>query len=199
MKRSFAVALVLPLLMSCASYKDRVPVRTEIFPAVHLASLQGQEVSLSVFEYHRNETDLTRILFDDLERELTRAGVIVVASAPLQLRVQIDYLTADFRQGRWESCGQLTGTLVRNEQNVVVQSIVSSYCTNETVNPWQVRRHESLARQRGGLEWADVLRVGARISGEVGEGDENVAHQSPLPACGERVRVRGCQGEGLSG
>lgn len=151
MKRLFAVALVLPVLMSCASYSDRVPVQTEIFPAVHLTSLQGKSVSLSVYEYHRSETELTRTLYDDLERELTRAGVSVTENAPMQLRVEVNYLSADFRQGRWESCGRLTGTLVSNDQNVVVQSVVSSYCTKETVNPWQVA-----ATNRAGVNAADA-------------------------------------------
>ena len=131
-------ALLLVLLTAaCANYSDRVAVRTESLPQIHLASLQGQDIALEVTDSrHRPRTLYTKFLQDDLERSLTKAGVNVTAAAPLQLNVTIDYLDSDFRAGRWESCAHLTGQLIRDGS--IVATPIAKFCQTETVNPWQV-------------------------------------------------------------
>ena len=127
--------LVLLLLASCASYNDRVSTRTESLPSIRLASLQGQTVSVDVRQRVDRTTTYSKFMREDLQQSFEKAGVHVGEAAPVQLHVMIDYLSTDYRTGRWESCGQATAEVVRDGQ--VIAKPVSKYCTSETVNPWQ--------------------------------------------------------------
>ncbi len=148
MTRILRLPLVLLLLASCASYSDRVAPRTEALPSINLASLQGQTIAVDVRQRVNRKTVFTKYMQDDLEQSFEKAGVHVWASSPVQLNVMIDYLSTDYRTGRWESCGQATAQVIRNGQ--VIAKPVSKYCTSETVNPWQT------ASENAGLNPAEA-------------------------------------------
>ncbi|HJQ39574.1 MAG TPA: hypothetical protein VKB93_20720 [Thermoanaerobaculia bacterium] len=135
MIRTLRLPLVLLFLASCASYSDRVQTRTETLPSIRLASLQGQTVAVDVRQRVNRKTVYAKFMREDLEQSFEKAGVHVGAAAPVQLNVTIDYLSTDYRTGRWESCGQATAQVIRDGQ--VIAKPVSKYCTSETVNPWQ--------------------------------------------------------------
>jgi hypothetical protein len=130
------VSLALLLVLTAfAGFADAVQARPEILPVVDLHAFRGQEIAVDVRDAFG--VPITRgFLQEDIERCLTRGGLIVHGRAPLKLNVAMHYLTAEFRTGRWESCGRLSGQLTR-DGHAVTQKFTSSYCTNLTPNPWR--------------------------------------------------------------
>jgi hypothetical protein len=68
-------------------------------------------------------------------RSLEQAGLKVAARSPLALEVTYHYLDSQYRLGRWQSCGRLTGQLSRDGKSAT-QPFTSDYCTETTPNPW---------------------------------------------------------------
>lgn len=135
MTRILRLPLVLLVLASCSSYSERVSPRTETLPSIKIASLQGQTIAVDVRQRVNRKTVFANFMREDLEQSFEKAGVHVWGSAPVKLNVMIDYLSTDYRTGRWESCGQATAEVIRDGQ--VIAKPVSKYCTSETVNPWE--------------------------------------------------------------
>jgi hypothetical protein len=133
-----AASLLLLLSSACASYSDRVETRTETLPEVGLSALAGKSVTLGFYDQtgrrHRQDA-IVRVLEDDLERSLVKAGVDVTPKAPLELRVTIDYLENAGYGNDLQNCGRFTGVLHRDGQ-AVTQPFSARACTNATPNPW---------------------------------------------------------------
>lgn len=137
MRRLLLPALLLLTAVSCASYSDRTTPRPEALPTIQLRQFQGQTVLLDIWNGQTRNSRYVDFLHDDLERSLTKAGLHVDgAAAPLHLHVNLEYLDAGYRTGRWESCARMTGELTR-DGNVIAKP-ESRFCTTETVNPWLV-------------------------------------------------------------
>ena len=134
MYRVTASLLVLLLALS-VSAADRVLPRPEVLPVVNLESLRGQTVAVALHDAY-GVTILGGFLREDIERSLTESGVTVAANAPLVLDVTLHYISSDFRLGRWESCGRMSGQLFRDGK-AMSEKFTSNYCTNVTPNPWE--------------------------------------------------------------
>lgn len=155
------VSLALLLVLSAsAGFADAIQARPEILPVVDLQAFRGQEIAVDVRDAFG--IPFTRgFLQEDIERSLTRGGSIVHSRAPLKLNVAMHYLTSDFRLGRWESCGRLSGQLTR-DGHAVTQKFTSSYCTNLTPNPWQsaeTQRTRMSEQEVGSRTYFGVLRT----------------------------------------
>ena len=159
MKRT-NVALFVLLLAACTNYSDRIQPYPEALPPIQLTALKGQDVTLEL----RDQFGLAIIhgfLREDLERSLKQAGVNVTARAPLTLKVTSHYLDSQYRIGRWESCGRLTGQLTR-DGNAVAQPFTSNYCTDTTPNPWEnseTQRSAASEHETRGRTYFGLLRT----------------------------------------
>ncbi len=134
MKRA-TLALFVVALAACTNYSDRIQPYPEALPSIQLTSLKGQDVALELRDQH-GLAIIHGFLREDLERSLKNAGLNVTGRAPLTLKVTSHYLDSQYRLGRWESCGRLTGQLTRDGK-AVAQPFTSNYCTQATPNPWE--------------------------------------------------------------
>ncbi|HYI11137.1 MAG TPA: hypothetical protein VEK57_18920 [Thermoanaerobaculia bacterium] len=155
--RQACLALLVVLLAACSTSSDRHAYQEEPLPLISLGTLEGQEVAIDLRDHADLEVPRGR-LYDDLERELTRAGVRVVDQSPLQLRIKSTLITEDWRTARWQACGRLEGQLLRDGK-AEGRSFISDYCNEHLGNPWRYSttirseedRQEARARAYHGL------------------------------------------------
>lgn len=175
-QRAFALLALSVAVLStaCASYQDRVAYRTEQIPLIQLAALAGQSIAVDI----RNGTDQPIIrhttLHDDLEAALQRAGLKIDDRSSLVLRVRQHYLGAEFRSGRYQSCGHFEGQLLRDGKPVT-EAFSSRACVEGTPNPWDSK--ESIVTSTNTVEANN--RAYYLVLGEFLERFEQVAASLP--------------------
>jgi len=141
MKRASVALFALLVLAACTNYADRIEPYPEALPPIQLEKLKGQEVMLDLRDQNglpiaQSWRTSARLLRQDLEQSIERAGVRVTDKSPLALEVTFHYLDSQYRTGRWESCGRLTGRLTRDGK-AVTQQFTTNYCSDATPNPWE--------------------------------------------------------------
>jgi hypothetical protein len=145
--RRAILALLLPLLAACSTYKPFDPSK-EPLPAIELGPLAGQEISIDLRD--RNDEEIRRgDLYDGLEDALTRAGVRVVEQSPLHLKVKYTMITGDRKIGAWLGCGRFEARLVRDGK-AEGAAFTSDYCNEESMELWNYRYPRFRA------EWNDI-------------------------------------------
>lgn len=139
--RHASLALLVVFLAACSTSSSRYVYQEESLPVISLGALEGQEVAIDLRDHAGLEISRGK-LYEDLERELTQAGVRVVDRSPLQLRIKSTLITEDWRTARWQACGRLEGQLLRDEKPEG-RSFISDYCNEHPGNPW---RHSTTIR-----------------------------------------------------
>lgn len=136
--QTFAFLLLLTLLTSaCASYHDRVASRHETLPVVAVPTLKGEAIAIELLDSVGKPIVGQSFLRDDLEHIVSKAGLRIDDHASLVFRVTTHYLPdSGYRVGRYQSCGHLSGVLLRDGRQVV-QPISSRACIDGTPNPWE--------------------------------------------------------------
>lgn len=133
--RAITALFAAVLLSACASYQNRVRYRTEQLPSIALPNLAGQSIAVELRDAVDQPFVKRTFLNDDLEAALQRAGLKIDDRAPLVLRVREHYMGAEFRNGRYQTCGHYEGQFVQNGQRLG-QSFSARACVEGTPNPW---------------------------------------------------------------
>lgn len=151
-----ASLLLLTLLTSaCASYHDRVATRFETLPVVQLPALKGETIAVELLDSFGLPIIGQSFLRDDLEYAFVRAGLRIDDHSPLVFRVTVHYLAdSGYRVGRFQSCGHLSGVLLRDGRQVV-QPISSRACIEGTPNPWEDKETQQTA--------TNAAEIGSRV------------------------------------
>jgi hypothetical protein len=151
-----ACLLLLTLLTSaCASYHDRVATRFETLPVVQLPALKGEAIAVQLLDSVGRPIIGQSYLRDDLEYAFVRAGLRVDDHSPLVFRVTVHYLSdIGYRVDRFQSCGHVSGVLLRDGRQVV-QPISSRACIEGTTNPWEDKETQQTA--------SNAAEIGSRV------------------------------------